>query len=60
MEKIMNTKLLNTLIDNPFVTSILVADFLVLLLHKPPFMFSAIMLGLLMYLSIYVGKKSVE
>ena len=56
----MNTKILNALIDNPFVTSILVADLLVLAFHKPPFLFSVAMLGLLMYLSIYVGQKSVD
>lgn len=50
-------KILNELIDHPFLTSIFVSDLVVLLFHRPPFLFSALMLSLLMILSMYFGQK---
>ena len=53
----MYKKILDALIDKPVLTSILVADTLILLFHKPPFFFSLIMLGGLMALCLYFGQK---
>jgi len=50
-------KILDALIDHPVMTSILVADFFILLLHKPPVIFSMIMLGALMAICMYLGQK---
>jgi hypothetical protein len=49
--------ILATLIDHPLVTSILVMDFFILLLHKPPVFFSMLMLGTLMAACMYLGQK---
>lgn len=45
------------LIDSPFITSIFVADLVILLLHKPPFAFSVVMMGALIAMSMYYGQK---
>lgn len=50
-------KLLNGLIDRPLFTSLFVADFFVLLFHRPPFLFSALMIGALVAMSMYMGQK---
>ncbi|MEQ1545523.1 hypothetical protein [Methyloglobulus sp.] len=50
-------KILNALVDQPFLASLFVADFSILLLHRPPFFFSLIMLGGLMALCMYFGQK---
>ncbi len=50
-------KILNGLIDQPFLTSLFVADFAILLLHRPPFVFSLAMLVGLMALCMYFGQK---
>jgi hypothetical protein len=50
-------KILSSLLDQPFFTSLFVADFAILLLHKPPFLFSLIMLGGLMGMCMYLGQK---
>ncbi len=49
--------ILDTLIDHPLLTSILVVDFFILLLHKPPVFFSLLMLGALMAVCMYLGQK---
>ena len=54
----MTKKIINTLIDHPLLTSLFVSDLLVLLLHKPPFFFSLLMLGLLVALSMFFGQKA--
>jgi hypothetical protein len=53
----MFTKIMNVLIDQPFLASIFIADFSVLLLHKPPFLFSVLMLGGLAAMCMYYGQK---
>ncbi|MFA5984218.1 MAG: hypothetical protein WC782_09390 [Methylococcaceae bacterium] len=53
----MYKKILNGLIDQPFLTSLFVTDFLILLFHKPPFLFSLLMLGALMAFCMYMGQK---
>ena len=50
-------KILMAFLDQPFLTSLFVADFLILLFHKPPFFFSLIMLGGLMAMCMYIGQK---
>ncbi|MGD0960169.1 MAG: hypothetical protein ABSB19_10210 [Methylomonas sp.] len=50
-------KLLNGLIDQPVFTSLFVADFLILLFHRPPFLFSVVMVGALVAMSMYLGQK---
>ena len=53
----MFNKVLNELIDQPLFTSLFVADFLVLLFHRPPFLFSILMVGGLVAMSMYLGQK---
>lgn len=50
-------KILNTLIETPVLTSIFVIDLSILLLHKPPFLFSLVMLASLMAICMYYGQK---
>lgn len=50
-------KIINALIDQPFLTSLFVADFAILLLHRPPFLFSLVMLVALMAMCMYFGQK---
>ena len=57
MGKCMFSKILNALIDQPFLASIFIADFAILLLHKPPFLFSVLMLGGLGAMCMYYGQK---
>lgn len=55
--KFMYKKLLNGLIDRPLFTSLFVADFGLLLFHRPPFLFSLVMVGALVAMSMYLGQK---
>lgn len=50
-------KLLAGLIDRPLFTSLFLADFFVLVFHRPPFLFSMLMLGALVASSMYLGQK---
>lgn len=50
-------KILNALVDQPFLTSLFVADFAILLLHRPPFIYSLAMLIGLMAMCMYFGQK---
>jgi hypothetical protein len=49
--------ILNELIDHPLLTSLYLTDLLILALHKPPFVFSMLMLGALIAMSMYFGQK---
>ncbi len=53
----MYKKILNSLIEQPLLTSIFVTDFGILLFHRPPFIFSFVMLGALMGMCMYFGQK---
>ncbi len=53
----MFNKLLNGFIDQPIFTSLFVADFFILLFHRPPFLFSILMVGALVGMSMYMGQK---
>jgi hypothetical protein len=50
-------KILCALLDQPFLTSLFVTDFAILLLHRPPFIFSLLMLVGLMAICMYFGQK---
>ena len=50
-------KLLNGFVDRPLFTSLFAADFFVLLFHRPPFLFSMLMIGALVGMSMYLGQK---
>jgi hypothetical protein len=50
-------KILSGLIDHPILTSLFVTDFGILLFHRPPFIFSLLMLGALMAMCLYFGQK---
>jgi hypothetical protein len=50
-------KIINGFIDHPLLTSLFVTDFGILLFHRPPFLFSLIMLGGLMTMCMYFGQK---
>jgi hypothetical protein len=50
-------KILNGFIDHPLLTSLFAADFLILLFHRPPFLFSLLMLGGLTVMCMYLGQK---
>ncbi|WP_031433760.1 hypothetical protein [Methylomarinum vadi] len=50
-------KIIDSLIDHPLLTSIFVVDLVILLFHKPPFIFSFLMLGALVAISMYLGQK---
>jgi len=53
----MYKKILNGFIDRPFFTSLYVADFALVLLIKPPFLFSFLLVGSLVAMSMYMGQK---
>ena len=50
--------IINGLIDHPLLTSIFVVDLFILLLHKPPFIFSLLMMGGLIGMSMFLGQKT--
>ena len=50
-------KILTALVDQPLFTSLFVADFALLLFHRPPFLFSLVMVGALVAMSMYMGQK---
>jgi hypothetical protein len=50
-------KIIADLIERPVLTSIFVTDFFILLFHRPPFIFSIIMLGSLVLMCMYFGQK---
>lgn len=45
------------LLDQPFLGSIFIVDFAILLLHRPPVLFSLLMVGGLVAMSMYFGQK---
>ncbi len=50
-------KFINGLIDQPFLTSLFIADLAILLFHNPPFIFTLFMMGFLIAMSMYYGQK---
>jgi hypothetical protein len=50
-------KFLDTLIDHPFLASIFIPDLFILLFHKPPFIFSVVMMGALLGYFMFIGQK---
>ncbi|KAF3977946.1 MAG: hypothetical protein HFP77_04585 [Methylococcales symbiont of Iophon sp. n. MRB-2018] len=53
----MYKKILDGLIDRPLLTSIFITDLAIMLLHKPPFIFSLVMMSYLIGMSMYYGQK---
>lgn len=50
-------KIYACLIDQPFLTSLFLSDFFVLLFHRPPFLFSLLMFSALLGMTMYFGQK---
>ncbi|MDO8843771.1 MAG: hypothetical protein Q7U98_10730 [Methylicorpusculum sp.] len=50
-------KIIIALIDKPLLTSLFVTDLGILLFHRPPFLFSVVMFGALLAMSMYFGQK---
>jgi len=50
-------KILSSLIDHPILISLFVADFFVLVFHRPPFLFSFAMMAALVTMSMFIGQK---
>jgi len=50
-------KILDAFIDYPVMTSLFVADFSILLFHRPPFFFSLVMFAALMAMCLFFGQK---
>ncbi len=57
MGKLMLKKIIAGFIDHPVLTSIFVTDFFILLFHRPPVLFSLVMLGSLVVMCMYLGQK---
>ena len=51
-------KIITGLINQPVFASLYIADLAILLLHKPPFAFSIVMMGALVAMSMYFGQKN--
>ena len=47
----------STMLATPLLTSLLVVDFATLVLHRPPALFSILLLGGLVALAMYFGQK---
>jgi hypothetical protein len=50
-------KIINAALDQPLLASLFVADFAILVFHRPPFIFSIVMMGGLVALCLYYGQK---
>ncbi|ANE57334.1 MULTISPECIES: hypothetical protein [Methylomonas] len=50
-------KILLGFVDRPLFASLFIADFAILLFHRPPFLFSIVMVGALVGMSMYMGQK---
>lgn len=49
--------IVNGLLDTPLLTSLFVMDLAIMLWHKPPFLFAAVMLSYLIGMGMYYGQK---
>jgi hypothetical protein len=50
-------KIINCLLDQPLLASLFLIDLGILLLHKPPFIYSLVMMGFLVAMSMFYGQK---
>ncbi len=50
-------KIINECLDQPLLTSLFVADFAILLFHRPPFLFSLVMMSALVGMCLFFGQK---
>lgn len=55
--KIMKNKVINECLDQPLLTSLFIADFAILLFHRPPLLYSLVMMGALIAMAMYFGQK---
>ncbi|WP_428353332.1 hypothetical protein [Methyloprofundus sp.] len=53
----MLNKLLNALLDHPFLAAIVISDLFILLFHKPPFIFALGMFAILIAYCLFLGQK---
>jgi len=56
-EEPMLKKFFSALLDNPFIASIAISDFFVLLFHNPPFIFAFGMFAILIAYCMFLGQK---
>lgn len=49
--------ILNSFVEHPFLASLFVSDLGILLFHRPPFLFSLVMFGALLGMTMYLGQK---
>ncbi len=50
-------KFFTGLVDHPLLASLFIIDFIILLLHKPPFIFGLIMQSGLVAIALYLGQR---
>ncbi|MBD9354432.1 hypothetical protein [Methylomonas albis] len=50
-------KILLGFVDQPIFASLFITDFAILVFHRPPFLFSIVMIGALVGMSMYMGQK---
>jgi len=50
-------KFQNALLDQPLLGSVFIIDFAILLFHRPPVLFSLLMVGGLVAMAMYFGQK---
>lgn len=50
-------KIIDCLLDQPLLASLFIVDLGILLLHKPPFIFSLLMMSFLVGMSMFYGQK---
>lgn len=55
--KTMKNKVVNECLDQPLLAAIFICDFAILLFHRPPFLYSLLMMGLLVAIAMYLGQR---
>jgi hypothetical protein len=57
MRNAMLKKFTEILLDHPLLASVFITDLFILLFHRPPFLFSLVMIGALMGYCVFIGQK---
>lgn len=55
--KTLKNKIVNECLDQPLLAAIFICDFAILLFHRPPILYSLVMMGLLVAIAMYLGQK---
>lgn len=55
--KALKNKIVNECLDQPLLAAIFICDFAVLLFHRPPLLYSLVMMALLVAIAMYLGQK---